>query len=482
MMIVLATVLEAQNLDDALRYSQVFYGGSARFNSMGGAFSALGGDISVLNQNPAGLGVFRSSELTITPQMFDIKSTADYSGRTNYNLNNFNLGQIGFVANVGSNSSGLISFNVAYSFNRTNTYTQTIKIQGVNNSSSMADYWANLGNGSTSNNLTDAQKLAWQTYIIDSLPGSFDRYGTVYSNYGDNLPSVYGQTITRLITNEGSIGEHSFSLGGNYDNKLFFGATLGISKLNYTSHYEHLESTNVNLPSLFKDFSYTDHYEDKGTGYTIKFGVIYKPVDAIRIGLAFHSPTWYKIDEYYYNDMVSHFTDGAKYEASNTPLRFNYALATPTRLLAGVAVQIQKIAMLSADYEFVDYSNARFSQTGDGYDYSLKNSEIKNSLQSASNIRLGGEVRLSKLYLRAGYGLYGKPFRSGEDNASLNYNTMSFGAGFREQNVSIDFAFSNLKYTQKYFLFPVSSGNSSLSDLNTSKNIFTITLGYKFGI
>lgn len=482
MMLSVVTVIEAQNLDDALRYSQIFYGGSARFNAMGGAFSALGGDISVLNQNPAGLGVFRSSELTISPQMFDIKSTADFNGRSIYNLNNFNLGQIGIVSNLITNSSGLISFNVAYAYNKTNTFNQTTKIQGINNSSSIADYWASLGNGFTSNNLDGTERLAWETFVIDSLSGINNRYGTVYSNYGDNLPSVYGQTVTRLISNEGSVGEHSFSFGGNYENKLFFGATLGISKINYTSHYEHTESANAGLPSLFKDFSYTDHFEDKGTGYTIKIGAIYKPVDAVRIGLAFHSPTWYKIDEYYYNDMVSHFTDGATYEASNDPLRFNYALATPYRLLAGVGIQIQKIALLSADYEYVNYSNAKFSETGDNYNYGVKNAEIKNSLQSANNIRVGGEVRLSKVYLRAGYGLYGKPFNTAEDNADLNYKTISFGVGVRERNVSIDLAFSNLKYSQKYFLYPVSSGTSSLSNIGSSKNIFTLTLGYKFGI
>jgi hypothetical protein len=48
----------AQTVDDALRYSQIFYGGTARFMSMGGAFTALGGDMSSLSQNPGGLGVY----------------------------------------------------------------------------------------------------------------------------------------------------------------------------------------------------------------------------------------------------------------------------------------------------------------------------------------------------------------------------------------------------------------------------------------
>ena len=478
-------VVTAQNVDDALRYSQSFYGGTARFMSMGGAFTALGGDISSLSQNPAGLGVFRSSELTITPQLFQTKTTAGFNGNYSDKLYNFNLNQAGIVSNLISNNNenGLITLNIGYSFNKTNNLNQTILIRGVSNSSSMADYWAAQANGSTKSNLPDNAWMANHTWLIDTLSGSGTSYGTVFSNYGDNPPSVYGQTVQRIISNEGYTGEHAISIGGNYSNKIFFGATFGISTLRYTSHYEHLESTNQALPSQFQNFTYTDHFEEKGTGYSLKLGVIIKPVEALRIGLAFHSPTWYRINDYAYSDLTSNFTDGGHYEASIDPLRFNYALATPFRVLSGVAFQIQKFALLSADYEFVDYSTAKFSETGDGYDYSVKNMAIRNSLKSASNVRLGAEFRLNKLYLRTGYGYYGKAFKSGEDNANLDYSSISFGAGFREQNISIDFAYTNFRYSQTYFLYPVDMGiDSAAANLNTIRNMFTLTLGYKFGI
>ncbi len=92
-----------------------------------------------------------------------------------------------------------------------------------------------------------------------------------------------------------SPGNMPFTIGGNVSNKFYFGATLGVSQLRYTSHTEHLESTDANLPSAFESFTYIDHYEEKGTGYNIKVGAIIKPVEALRIGLAFHSPTWYRI-------------------------------------------------------------------------------------------------------------------------------------------------------------------------------------------
>jgi hypothetical protein len=482
-----STGIIAQTVEDALRYSQVFYGGTARFMSMGGAFTALGADLSSLSQNPAGLGVFRTSELTITPQLFHINTTAGFNGLASDYLYNFNLSQAGIVSNIISNNSetGLITLNFGYSFNKTNNLNQSMRIQGVSATSSMADYWADRSNGwykdELKANVSDGF-LAFDRGIIDTLPGSNTEYGTVFSNYGDNPPSVYGQTIRRLVYNEGYTGEHAFSIGGNYSNKIFFGATLGISRLKYTSHYEHFESTDLVMASKFKNFTYTDHYENTGTGYSLKIGAIIKPIESLRIGLAFHSPTLYKIDEYFYENLTSNFTDGGPYEAPNEPMRYSYALTTPFRALAGVAVQIKKFALLSADYEFVDYRTARFSETGDGFDYSSKNENIKNSLQSASNIRLGGELRLNKLYLRSGYGYYGKAFQPGDDNANLDYSSISFGAGLREQNVSIDFAFTNYKYSQTYIMYPLNSSfDPAAVNLSTIKNMFTVTLGYKFG-
>jgi predicted porin len=149
--------------------------------------------------------------------------------------------------------------------------------------------------------------------------------------------------------------------------------------------------------------------------------------------------------------------------------------------LTGVAFQVKKFALLSADYEFVDYSIARFSETGDNFDYSEKNLNIKNSLKSASNIRLGGEFRIDKLYLRTGYGYYGKAFKPGEDNENLDFSSFSLGAGYREQNVSIDFAFTSYRSTQKYVLYALdTSFDPAIASLNTVRNMFTITVGYKF--
>jgi len=480
----LSTLISAQNVDDALRYSRLYYGGTARFMSMGGAFTALGGDISSLSQNPAGLGVFRSSEFTITPQLLHNKVNASFNGISSDYLYNFNLNQGGIVSNLISNSNetGLITLNFGYSFNKTNNLNKSTLIHGDGTTSSIVDSWALRSEGLLKDDLKDEPGMAYDAWLTNPITGSGGlSYGTVYSNYGQNA-SEYNQNIRRLITDEGYTGEHAFSIGGNYSNKIFFGATLGINRIKFSSHIEHLESTDIALPSEFKNFTYTDHFENKGTGYALKMGAIIKPVEAVRIGLAFHSPTFYRIEETFFKNITSNFTNGGHHDWSIETQRYSYNLTTPFRALAGVAVQIKKIALLSADYEFVDYSIARFADAGDDYDYSEKNLFIKQSLKSTSNIRLGGEVRLNKLYLRSGYGYYGKAFQSGEDNEDLDYTSLSFGAGFREKNVSIDFAFTNFSSQEKYFLYPLDDTyEQALAKLSTTRNMFTVTLGYKFG-
>ncbi len=478
----------AQNVDDALRYSQIFYSGTARFNSMGGAFTALGGDLSALSLNPAGLGLFRSSEISITPQLFNFKSSASLFGSgTNDFLYNFNLGQAGIVANIINNEkdNGLISLNFGYSYNKLNNYNQSITLQGKSTNSSLLDYFAWESDGYTKGQLADKVPdafLAWDTWLIDTLSGSSTQYGTIYSNYGDNLPSVYGQTMKRIITTTGYTGEHALSVGGNYSNKLYFGATLGITRLSYSDQYQHSETTDASLPSKFTDFSYNFYFHDYGTGYNVKFGLIYKPIDILRIGFAFHSPTYFRINEEISDNITSYFSDRVDpYKSNNSTTRFQYALTTPFRADFGAALQIKKLALLSADYEYVNYATARFSQTGDGYDYSAKNSEIKNTLQAANNLRLGAEVRLNNLYLRGGYAYYGKAFNSSDLNSDLHYNSISLGVGFRERNIYADLGFSRLSNSRNYIVYDVPGLEEVLSNLDLNRNVVSVTFGYKFG-
>jgi hypothetical protein len=495
--------VNSQNVDDALRYSQLFYNGTARFNSMGGAFTALGGDLSSLSLNPAGIGVYRSLEITITPQLIynNVKSLFNNSHASDFRYD-YNLSQIGIVANVitNNNSTGLINLNVGYSFMKTNNFNENITINGISDRSSMADYWVSLANGNSkknldflapNNNFIDLARRAVMAYLIDTLPGSSTLYGTIWSRYGDSTNSTYGQTMRRMITDEGYTGEHSLTIGGNLNNKVYFGATLGISSLSYKGHYQHIESDDQNLIYDFESLTYTDELEASGTGYSLALGTIVKPVEFLRLGFSFHSPTIYRIHEYY-QDIVSskwEFYDSENnnsYVYPSAPMRYSYTLTTPYRIEAGVAFQLKKLAIFSADYELVDYRTARFSKASDNYDYNAPDGEnpsinqsIKNILKTTSNLRLGAEFRINNIYLRGGYAYYGKTFKPGEINENLNYNSISFGVGFRQQNFFFDLAFTSMSNSQKYLMY-YDPGYLQATSLSTTKNSFTATLGYKF--
>jgi hypothetical protein len=477
----------SQNVDDALRYSQVFYSGTARFMSMGGAFTALGGDLSGISLNPAGTGVFRSFEFSLTPQLFynNTSSTFNNSRASDFRYTT-NLNQVGFVANISStgNETGLVNLNFAYSFNRTNNFNENITINGISDNSSMADYFASMANGNTKSDLYNNYTTGWeanQTWLIDTLSGLDKKYGTIFSQYGDNTSSTYGQTIRKVITDDGYTGEHSFSLGANYSNKYFFGATLGISTINYAGHIEHLESDDDNVIYDFKNFMYTEHLTQTGTGYSLKIGTIIKPVDFLRIGLAFHSPIVYRISENYYDDITSNFDikiNGVdSYEASFQS-RNKYTLTTPMRALAGVAFQIKKVAIISFDYEYVDYRMSQLSNSLADYNYFAENQEIKDILKSASNIRIGAEYRINNVYLRGGYSYYGKANNPSEVNNNNYYSGLSFGIGMRQQNFYFDLAYSSLSGTSKYYMY--NDPNLQPTSITTAKNTFVATIGFKF--
>jgi hypothetical protein len=442
MIAVLATTLQvsSQNPDDALRYSQLFYTGTARFSAMGGAFTALGGDLSSIGINPAGTGVFRRSEFSFTPHIGYTDVTTYFTSRGDDFRYNFNIGQLGVVMPIIQNNSesGLISLNFGYAYNLTNDYGSNMVIRGVNSTSSMADYWASSSNGIKYSNLSGIAAKAFDFWLMDTISGTDGmEYGTIFSRYGET-GSTYGQTVRRVVSSEGFSGEHSFSLAANYNNNLFFGATVGMSRFNYTANYDHLETDPQNDIFDFNSLSYVDHYEANATGYSLKAGVIFLPVDFLRIGLAVHSPTIYRVSELYDYGLSTTFDNGDNYEFSSEPFRFEYRLTTPYRVMGGVALQVMKSALLSVDYELVDYSMSRFSKATDGYQYFDENQAIKEIFKRSHNIRAGAEYRLGSLYFRGGYGYYGKVFNEDEANRDTFHSSVSGGVGFRQSSFYFD--------------------------------------------
>jgi len=466
----------SQNEGDALRYSQLYPSGTARFSAMGGAFGALGGDFSSLSINPAGLGVYRSSELTFTPSLSFTNSSAKYYGSTNedtkYNLNINNMGFLAAFSAKNKEGDGWKSGGFAMGYNRLSNFNKSIAIEGINNESSMAGYFASNANGTNFNNLDLFQEnLAWQTYLIDTLGGSTKYVGAMSSNAT--------KTQRKSTTTSGGIGEFVFSLGGNYNNKLYLGATIGIQTVNYEESSIYSEILPISPSNDLNSFTYNNYLKTKGTGFNLKLGAIFRPVDWTRIGLAVHTPTFFSLEDNYNSKMTTNFNNGDKFIQESPEGSFQYELNTPFRAVGSLAFIIMKRAIISADYEFVDYSNARFSAVDE--DFIDENDAIRERYTATGNLRTGVEYKMGVFSLRGGYAFYGSPYKSTDENKDASYSTISGGFGFVEKNFYFDLTYVRSLSSDKHYLYD-SYGNVNVKPvyMTYNDNKILMTFGIRF--
>lgn len=352
LMVLSLVTARGQSIDEAFRYSQVFYGGTARFQAMGGAFTSLGGDISVLGLNPAGLGMFRSTDISITPQMYFNNSFTEFGGQTSTdNVYDLNLNQYGIAVPLskGRGSSGLVALNFGFSSTVTNNFNGSAIIDGQLDNSSMVDYFMDYAQGIDYDMLTGAEGMIFDTWLIDTLPGTTDVYASAFSDHGNNANSSYGQDVRRVISSEGTNKEQSFSLAANFNDKIYLGFTFGINTIFSIYQYEHIESDEQNNLLPFDQFVYSDYVETEGRGYSVKLGAIIRPVQALRLGFAVHSPVVYKLNEYYFDAVYGSLDDPSKYgDFQSDPFVFSYTLTTPLRVTTGASLQIGKRGVVSA--------------------------------------------------------------------------------------------------------------------------------------
>ena len=222
----------AQNEIDALRYSNITFGGTARYIGIGGAFGAIGGDFSSLSTNPAGLGVFRTSEFSFSPSIYTSKSSSKYFEETKEDIKyNFNLGNIGFVSSyklrkAHEEGPGWEFINFGFGINRYANFNNRILLEGDNLSSSLITDYLNRANGRLIDELGAFDtELAYNAYLIDPI----DSLG----NYSSAIPVNGGVRQSKSITTSGSINEMVISLGGNYNDQFYIGGTIGFPFIRY---------------------------------------------------------------------------------------------------------------------------------------------------------------------------------------------------------------------------------------------------------
>jgi hypothetical protein len=447
----------SQNENDLYRHSKTTYHGSARFEAMGGAFGALGADLSSYQINPAGYGRFSSSQFG-----------GSFFGGASANKSTFNsivtksvVGQGGLcnlglviTSDVSERGEGFLFNQIGFGYNQIECFKHEIRYEGQQ-FASLLDNFVSQIQGYYPNELNTyfpfSSDLAYQTYAIDYDANNSEFYSQL--NAGDVFHN-------RTISTKGGINEVYFNVSGNYLNKLYLGANVSIRSYRYVEDYTHTESLVDTTGTALRSFDYTYYLKTKGNGMNLRLGAIYLVNEAVRFGLALHSPTFSEMTDVWSAGMSSQFTTGTiTITDSLKPTGdYRYKVRTPARVVGSAAFVFGTKGCLSVDIEYLNYKQAHFKSTSDlqyePYNYEYENKYAKEVFQDALNIRIGGEyVVFSGFFIRGGFAYYGNAFNA-EQQVELKPDVIiSGGIGFKTKKLTLDISYRQRSKTSTYYAF-----------------------------
>ena len=525
----------AQSEIDAYRFSQREESGSARYLSMGGAFGALGGDISAMSTNPGGLGIYRSSEVVTGVSLSFMHTNTNWAGtELNANKTRFNFDNIAYVGYFPTGSDeGVKSWNVGFSYNRVKNFNRSYRMSR-SGGYSIADYIAAQTNriGVTGNNLlwTDDHNpymtqswlaaLGYNAGLIETYsPGAGN---TFFNPFCDSNGTPWDvQDATLQVSEKGAIDVYDIAFATNISDRLFLGLTVAITDLDYSMSTLYDENFGRAEGALEDDRLYFDNYETvNGTGYSFNIGAILRPVDFLRVGIAYNSPTWYKMTDYIYAEAGA-FIPGRIPNGSNEPgyyfedatpenQYYNYKLRTPGRWIFSAAGIFGQSALLSVDYEISNYGQMRLYD-GAGYENEEQNGYIREDFGMMTTLRIGAEVKVTPRFaVRAGGAWQKSPVKATLEDGTVEVATAgtrtaytidqgaasySIGLGYRfTPHFYMDLACIYKTYKEDARPFSPLFGMRDYSDivdengnipcdpasLKTHNTRIALTLGYKF--
>lgn len=462
----------AQAAVDLYNLSRPDLRGTARFMSMGGAFTALGGDLSSLNQNPAGIGIYRSSEVGLTLN-FDFQSSkAEAQGmsttedQTKFTFNNF-----GYIGTIRLNSESCPTFSWGASYARVQSFDRVFR-GGIRNlgGASLSNYVAAMTNseGWTPNGFypQDAPNN-WNPYMDSQAPWlsilAYDGYAIndqydpetgEFQGFQGLMGNDTGGSASFQVREKGYVDEYSINFGGNVYNTVYWGIGFGITDINYTQqafYEENLSDAYIAAESKADegrydmvrgtaDYKLSNYLNSNGTGFNVKLGVIIKPINELRIGFAVHTPTWYQMTDTYWGALGYDYRPGSGQAPDGSMINYandyldntgvaqtnygvseytDYNMRTPWRMMVGVAGVIGGQGILSMDYEYRG-TNMQASDV-DGYVYEVVKSDVKQYFKGTNILRLGAEYRVTpQLSLRLGYSYEWSGVKQQAANDGLN--------------------------------------------------------------
>jgi len=487
--------IHAQYIADALRFSQTQSGSTARFKAIG-AQTGIGGDLSSIGANPAGLGLFTRSDFSFTPEFNTFQANAEYlNNNTTGQKDQLSLAHAAVVWNQklskpkGSNlDQGWISFNYGVGYNRTKSFGDHINFSGKNPNTSIADYFAELAtsNFGPPNTLTrgSLERMAYDNYVI-----GYDNADRAYFPETD-----VNNTQNKNDIRGGSQSEVNFAFGANYSNQFYIGASLGITSLKYTSDALYKETGyNVTEDNNY-DLSFRQAQITKGSGVNAKLGAIYRPNQTLRLGATVETPSWYNIVDNYGEGLDTKYGRNrvdSSFVNEDSMYDFSYRLRTPLKVSGGIGVFFNKNGFISADIDYVDYStiNLALDNNSDAQVINDNNRQILKTFKSAINYRLGAELKFDNLMIRLGYGLQGNPYQEIKDNNGNNTSnfkdkfkvqTYSGGIGYRIDDLYFDLTYQQIAYNTDISPYTLNALQAPIASIENRRNNIFLTIGKRF--
>jgi hypothetical protein len=483
--------LQAQEIKDAMRYSQSELHGTSRFTAMSGAFGALGGDLSSINVNPAGSAVFNNNQFAFTLGNYDTKNKSNYFGTsTTASENSFDLNQAGgvFVFKNRNPNSDWRKFSMSINYENTNNYDNSMFSAGISPVNSVANYFLSYadgvplslledGNYATMDNGAQQAFLGYQGYVINPVTA----VGT-NTMYTSNVRSGGNYYQENSVYGNGYNGKLVFNTALQYQDKIYFGLNLNSHFTDYVQNSNFFESNNnpLDLNYEVKSLNFSNSLHTYGAGFSFQVGAIARITNEIRLGFTYESPTWYYLQDELSQRLTSISSNIAETLPPDVvdPFVINYYapydLRTPGSLTGSFAYIFGKSGLISVDYKYKDYSCTEFSPENDPY-YRGLNSAMHSALGSSNEVRVGAEYKIENFRLRGGYRFEGSPYN---DSATIgDLNSFSGGLGYSFGSIKLDFSYVNVHTTSQNQFF--SQGFTERAKINTYKNNFTMTLSFE---
>jgi hypothetical protein len=459
-LVFLCAFVSAQNINDVLKYSTENIQGTARFQSMGGAFGALGGDLSGLNINPAGAAVFNNSLVTFSGTYFNTNNKVNYFGtQTNSNVNDTNINQIGgvFVFNNTDSNSDWKKFSLAFNYDLAQNFENSYLVSGRSNQG-VDSYFLDFAQGTPLGAiLLEDEELIENGYLDIGANGGFSDQQAFLGYYGGVIDPIDDDAQTdQYVRNasyttvdqqfqRSSIGYNSkfiANMASEYKDKLYLGASLNFHSV-FNERVDQLTETGYDADSEIQRTTFDNLLTTRGNGFSFTMGAIAKLNEFVRLGGSYQSPTWYRL-----NDDLSQRINSNLADEDINFIDFNiinlfetYTIQTPSKLTGSMAIIFGKNGLLSFDYGYQDFSNAKLRPQSDS-NFQTVNNDIANTLGAVSTFRLGGEYRIAQVSLRAGYRFEESPYANTDTIGDLN--SISGGIGYNFGGNRLDFSFNRI--------------------------------------